>query len=196
MFKRVWIKIRMFFSCFKKVTFGSFGRQSLIDKPLLIAGRKHIFVGNKVYIRKGARIEMVVKWNNQAFNPRLIIEDGVTIEQSLHLSCANSIIIEKNVEINSFVFITDIDHDYSDTFVPIKDQKLLVKEATIIGENSFIGTGVKIMAGCKIGKHCIIGANAVVTHDIPDFSVAVGIPATVIKQYNFDLKQWIETKKG
>lgn len=46
----------------------------------------------------------------------------------------------------------------------------------------------------KIGKHCVIGANSVVTNNIPDYSVAVGVPARVIKNYNFKKKQWESIK--
>ena len=46
----------------------------------------------------------------------------------------------------------------------------------------------------KIGRHCVIGANSVVSKDIPDYCVAAGIPAKVIKQYNFESKEW-EKKK-
>lgn len=49
-----------------------------------------------------------------------------------------------------------------------------------VGERSFIGYGATIMPGVKIGKRCVIGAGAVVTHDIPDNSVAAGVPARVI----------------
>lgn len=50
-----------------------------------------------------------------------------------------------------------------------------------IGDNVYIGTGAYIMPGVHIGDNCVIGARAVVTHDIPSNSVAVGIPAKVIK---------------
>ena len=49
-----------------------------------------------------------------------------------------------------------------------------------VGEHTFIGNSVIIMPGVTIGKRCVIGAGAVVTRDIPDNSVAVGIPAKVI----------------
>ena len=55
-------------------------------------------------------------------------------------------------------------------------------------------TGVKIMAGVHIGEHSVIGANAVVTHDIPPYSVVVGVPAKVIKKFNFETNQWEKTK--
>ena len=50
-----------------------------------------------------------------------------------------------------------------------------------VGNNVYIGTGAYIMPGVTIGDNCVIGAAAVVTHDIPDNSVVVGIPARVIR---------------
>lgn len=54
--------------------------------------------------------------------------------------------------------------------------------APVIGNNCFIGSGAKILGGVRVGDNCVIGANAVVTSDIPDCSVAVGIPARVVKR--------------
>jgi serine O-acetyltransferase len=51
----------------------------------------------------------------------------------------------------------------------------------VIGEYAMLGTGAKILGPVKIGHHASIGANAVVLTDIPDFAVAVGVPARVIK---------------
>jgi maltose O-acetyltransferase len=65
----------------------------------------------------------------------------------------------------------------------LKKEDLPIKEGrVIIGEGSWIGTNVTILPGVKIGKCCIIGAGAVVTKDIPDFSIAVGTPAKVIRK--------------
>ena len=66
---------------------------------------------------------------------------------------------------------------------------MIVKD-TIIGENCFIGYGVAIQAGTKLGKQCIVGANAVVRGDFPDYSVIAGVPAKIIRKYNFDTKTW------
>jgi serine O-acetyltransferase len=55
-------------------------------------------------------------------------------------------------------------------------------EVPQIGDNTIISSGAKILGPIKIGKNCVIGANAVVLDDIPDSSVAVGIPAKIIKK--------------
>jgi acetyltransferase-like isoleucine patch superfamily enzyme len=47
--------------------------------------------------------------------------------------------------------------------------------------------------GASIGKHCVIGSNAVVTKDIPDYCVAIGIPARIIKRYNPEVGKWLRT---
>jgi acetyltransferase-like isoleucine patch superfamily enzyme len=61
---------------------------------------------------------------------------------------------------------------------------------TVIEEDSHIGANSVILAGITIGKRCQIGAGSVVTKDIPPFSVAVGNPAKVIKQFNPETKVW------
>ena len=53
----------------------------------------------------------------------------------------------------------------------------------VIGDNVYIGAGAKIIGNIKIGNNVAVGANAVVTKDVPDFAVVVGIPARVIS-YN------------
>lgn len=65
-----------------------------------------------------------------------------------------------------------------------------------IGEGTWLGENVCVI-GAKIGKHCVIGANSVVTKDIPDYSIAVGAPARIIKQYNFKENVWkvVENQK-
>jgi len=80
-------------------------------------------------------------------------------------------------------------HEYKDITIPIKEQPIINAGKVIIGEHSWIGENVCII-GAKIGKHCVIGANSVVTKDIPDYSVAVGVPAKVIKKYSFEKNEW------
>lgn len=80
------------------------------------------------------------------------------------------------------VYITDCDHEYRNIDIPVIDQGIVQKgQKVLIGDGSYIGYNSVIVGNVKIGKHCVIGANSVVTKDVPDYCVAVGSPARVIK---------------
>lgn len=103
----------------------------------------------------------------------------------------NKIIIGKDVLIADRVFISTVDYKYENINKPIKCQGFISRGDVIISDECWIGIGSSILSGIKIGKHSIIGANSVVTHNIPPYSVAVGVPARVIKKYNFNKKSWL-----
>ena len=71
-------------------------------------------------------------------------------------------------------------HGYEDPNVPIMYQDCY-DASIVVGDDVWIGHGVTILPGVNIGKGCIIGAGAVVNKDLPDYSIAVGVPAKVIK---------------
>ena len=80
------------------------------------------------------------------------------------------------------VYITDCDHEYRNIDIPVIDQGIVQKgQKVLIGDGSYIGYNSVIVGTVKIGKHCVIGAKSVVTKDVPDYCVAVGSPARVIK---------------
>jgi acetyltransferase-like isoleucine patch superfamily enzyme len=87
------------------------------------------------------------------------------------------------------IVISGLNHGYEDVTTPPRTQKVITKQITI-EDNVWIGANCVITAGVTIGKHAVIGAGSVVTKDIPQFSVAVGNPARVIKKYNFETNTW------
>jgi len=92
-----------------------------------------------------------------------------------------SIIIGNDVWTGPRVYITDQNHGYARTDIPISQQSMPEREV-VIGDGSWLGTGAVVLPGAVIGKHVTIGANSVVTGTIPDYSVAVGSPAKVVRQ--------------
>ena len=164
------------------------GKLSYIHRPLKIT-RKLIFCGSKVNIAKNCRIEGIKTHNNIVFDPQIIFSDNVSIEQNLHLTCANKIFIGQHTAIAANVTITDIHHSYEDIDLPIELQNIIVSDI-YIGPDSKIYNNVVILPGVHIGKHVTIGANSVVRGNIPDYSVAVGSPAKLIKKFNFETNQW------
>ena len=97
--------------------------------------------------------------------------------------------IGNNVIFAQHIVASGLNHSYTDINIPIHAQKILTAPI-VIEDDCWIAANAVITAGVKIGKHSVIAAGAVVTKDIPPFSVAVGNPAKVIKQYNEELKAW------
>ncbi len=105
---------------------------------------------------------------------------GTTIECNERIEIGNDVMIAENVSIR------DTDHVFSDINCLMRAQGISTSPVKI-GNDVWIGYGAVITKGVKIGDGCIIGANSVVTRDIPPYSVAVGVPARVIKKRGKDL---------
>ncbi|HEM6086699.1 acyltransferase [Streptococcus suis] len=173
-----WLRLR----CLAPI-FGKVGKSSYLASSISIIGAKNIFIGDKVRIFPGNRMET---YNNGSIH----IGDNCSIGQNFHVTSTDKeLIIGSNTTILGNVFVTNIDHDYRNIGVPILEQPMLFKE-TIIGENCFIGFGASIQAGTVLGKQCIVGTNAVVRGTYPDYSVIVGVPAKAIKRYNEETGDW------
>lgn len=170
----------------KKV--GQLGDKCDIGKYYCIEGDK-LFIGDNVGIAEGAWIKASPVLNNSELE--LKIGNGCRIGRFNEIYATKSIILEEKVLTAERVYISDNLHGYNNPEIPIIDQSLIQNNTVRIGEGSWIGVGAVIL-GANIGKHCVIGSNAVVTHDVPDYSIAVGIPARIIKKYDFNQKKWIK----
>lgn len=173
-----------------KPQFKEYHFSDIIKSPIIITPQ-FIELGSHVSIGYHARIEGVSEWQGKTFSPHIRFGSGSSVQQNLHLTCANSVIIGKNTAIAANVTITDIHHPYTDEKLPIEQQMIEVKEVEI-GDDCKIYNNAVVLPGVHIGKHVTIGANSVVTHDIPDFCVAVGNPAKIIKQFDFQKKEWVK----
>lgn len=167
-------------------SFVSFGKKTIIYKPVRIMGSKFMSIGDNVTINKGAYLYALQIDNNK---PRLSVGNGSTIGHFSHIVSVGEVIIGEKVLIADRVYIGDNMHNYEDIEVPIIDQGVRFTGGVYIGSGSWIGENVSIVS-CSIGKHCVIGANSFVNRDIPDYSVAVGNPIRIIKQLNIDSGEW------
>lgn len=123
---------------------------------------------------------------------QIILGDNIRVAHYFQINCAKYVEIKSNVNIAPYVFICDHNHKYEDVTRPIKGQGMDIKPDAkiIIDEGTWLGTKVTIIGSVHIGKHCVIGANSVVTKDVPDYCVVAGIPAKIIKRYNFSSQKW------
>lgn len=181
----------VFYKCINvpinKVRFAQFGKSSVLGKYAKIDSPKRIYIGNSVLIASNAWLAAEPLTGNN--NCKLIIADGTYIGRFSHIYSTSLISIGEKVLMADKVYISDNLHGYKDINLPIIDHPIEQQNEVFIGEGSWIGENVCIM-GASIGKHCVIGANSVVTKNIPNYCVAVGIPAKVIKRYNFDIQKW------
>jgi acetyltransferase-like isoleucine patch superfamily enzyme len=163
--------------------FGSFGRHSLIRKPLLIQNPQFIHIGSNVSIRNGVRMQ-ALQTNTERI-PLLSIGDGTCIEQFAHIICHNRVIIGSNVAIAPMCGIVDTTHPWMESAENTNPGAQLLDDDGFveIGEGTFIGMGTLILPNVRIGKRCSIGANSVVKSNIPDYSIAVGSPARVVRTH-------------
>ena len=168
-----------------KCWFNHVGNHTIIFDPMRIDQPNSITLYDNVFISNGSWLI-----GNNKRKETLIIHDGVNIGNYTHIVALNHVEIEKSVLIADKVFITDSTHMYDDISMPIKNQDMKVLSDVIIGEESWIGENVCIL-GCSVGRHCTIGAGSIVTHDIPDYSIAVGNPARIIKRYDNQKGEWI-----
>lgn len=176
------------FLLLNKWRFKHIGKNIRVYRPLRVDGIDNISLGNDVIVHDYTWLAALPLTGQDV---QLVLNDGVTLGYFNHIYATNSIIIEKNVLTADKVYISDNLHSYEDIALPVIKQPIKQCKPVVIGEGSWLGEHVCVI-GASVGKHCVIGANSVVTKDIPDYSIAIGAPARVIKKYNFNRKQWLK----
>ncbi len=169
----------------------SFGKGSYIYKPLKINGINNISIGKNVAVEYRTWLAAVPL--SQKTKSELIIGDNCSIGHFNHIYATESVIFGKGVLTADKVYVSDNLHKYFNPLVPIKTQGVRQLKRVVIGDGSWLGENVCVI-GASIGKNSVVGANSVVTKDIPDYSIAVGVPAKVIRKYDFSLNDWINVK--
>lgn len=161
--------------------------------------------GKGAIIRRRTRMD-VVPWNRFELGTNSTIEDfsainngvgSVIIGDRTKIGLSNTIIgpvtIGNDIRLAQNITLSGLNHNYEDISIPIHEQGVSTAPITI-EDNTWIGANVVVVAGVTIGKHSIVAAGSIVTKDIPPYSVAVGNPARIIKQYNFETSKWEKIK--
>lgn len=140
--------------CRKK--FKSFGDGSRFRPQAYAVCTSRISIGRNVTIRTGCMF-----FAGEVDPGMIVIEDNVLIASGVHIYCDN--------------------HKFSDISRPICDQGYRAPRPVLIRKGAWIGAKAIILPGVTIGRNAVVGAGSVVVRSIPDFSLAVGNPARVIK---------------
>jgi len=160
--------------------FAHFGARSRIRKPIFISNPGGMSFGPDVFVRDGARLEVV---DRPGLPPgRLTIGAGVSIEQDVHIVACDDVTIGDFTLITARCSIIDTVHPVGEGTGASRTSEIAEERSHVhIGRRVFIGVNVVIMPGVTIGDNSFIGAGSVVTKDIPANSVAVGAPARVVR---------------
>ena len=166
--------------------FSKWGKNSIIQyKAKHLRGLKYVSVGCNTVIGTGVQLTAWDYYKNEKFEPEIIIGDNCIIREKAHSTAINHIHIGSNLLTGTNVLSTDNSHGATcgEVLELAPAQRTLCSKGPVnIGNNVWLGNNVCVMPGVTIGDGVVIGANSIVTHDIPSYSVAAGIPAQVIKQ--------------
>ncbi len=162
--------------------FGHLGAGSVICFPAnALFNERYISIGCATMF--GPQITLsagMVPGQEMVSDPVISVGDRCLIGKGSGIVGHLQIVIGDDVWTGHHVYITDQNHGYGDRDLPISMQ-VMPERPVSIGDGSWLGHGTVVLPGASIGRHVVIGANSVVTGNIPDYSVAAGVPARVIK---------------
>ncbi|HFI0229270.1 TPA: DapH/DapD/GlmU-related protein [Streptococcus suis] len=166
----------------------------LIRYPFFMRGKNLLEYGNGLTVGYFCRFE-AYSLQNDLEEKKIIIGSKCKFGDRVHISSCSEIKIGDHCLFASNILVTDNEHgNYTmrnqDSPGTPPDERPIKTTPVHIDDNCWIGENTVILPGTRIGKGSIIGANSVVKGEYPDFSMIVGAPAKVVKQYSFETQQW------
>lgn len=175
-----------------RTVLGSIGSSCLIEEDVRLHVPKRIFLGNRVFVgqysyldgqtsflRLGDDVHLSRFSTLRAGERGITIHDGAGINMRTFLDGNGGVEVGADALLSPGVQVISGNHIFDDPDVPIKYQGTAYGKVTI-GEDCWLGTNVIVLPGVTIGRGALVGAGAVVTKDIPDYGIALGIPAEVV----------------
>ena len=151
------------------------GKNTLIMGKCEFTGEGHISIGDDTRVSQWCCFK--------EYGGYIRIGDNCSINSFCYLSGNGGIEIGSNVRIATQCVIVSANHNFDRIDIPITLQGE-TPEKIIIEDDCWLGAGVKVLAGVTIGHGSVIGAGSVITHDIPPYSVVVGVPGRVLRSRN------------
>jgi acetyltransferase-like isoleucine patch superfamily enzyme len=169
------------FSVLAAGSFAEFGAGSVIEPPVRVAGEGRIAIGSGVYVGSGSWLQAL-----DGEGIALRIGDGTSMSGGAVISAVESLVIGRSVLFARNVYVSDHNHAFDDPTRPVLAQGIREPRPVELCDGAWLGENVVVCPGVRIGRGAVVGANSVVVHDVPDYSVAVGAPARVIRTFAGD----------
>jgi maltose O-acetyltransferase len=151
------------------------GRRFDIGAGVAIHGMRNLSLGDGTAIEDDCTL--------CCHNAPLTLGRSCYLNRNVRLGSAGtaSLTLGDNVMVGPNVVMDTSRHRDGRTDIPMKDQGMEYRPISI-GDDVWIGANAVVICGVSIGRGCIVGAGAVVTRDLPPYSVAVGVPARVVRR--------------
>lgn len=182
---------------FYRRLFKEVGKGVIFGKGIALRHPRHITIGHRVAIddytmldASGAGKEGMIIENDVIISRNCVVQGKtgpVVIGKKTDIGCnaiissvvgifiGRSVLIAGNCYIGGGRYVADrLD-------LPMMEQGLYSKGPVVIGDDVWLGAGAVVLDGVRIGKGCIVGAGAVVTKDMPNYAIATGVPARVVR---------------
>ena len=160
--------------------FARFGAHSVLQYSIRLSGEDRIEIGDGVFIGANSWLQTLPDGENTS--TALYVGSGTSIAGGCVISAVRRVIIEDEVLLARNVYISDHTHNYEDKDRPVLSQKVGKIAPVLIRRGAWLGQNVVVCSGVTIGRGSVIGANSVVKSDIPDWCVAAGAPARVVRE--------------
>lgn len=160
--------------------FASFGSRSVLEPPVRLLGEGRIAIGRNVFVGAGSWLQALDGFGDEV---AISIGDGTSIAGGCVISAARSVRLGSSVLLARNVYIADHGHGFEDVSRPVLAQGVTEISPVEIHDGAWLGQNVVVCPGVTIGAGAVVGANAVVLDDVPAHSVAVGVPARVIRTF-------------
>jgi acetyltransferase-like isoleucine patch superfamily enzyme len=195
-----WVLRRRAYTPWYLLRYWRFWRFKLANPHVITQGLVFLGKNVEVYARPGFGRLVLGRWVHLGDGTSLRCHEGT-------LRIGDKVVFGRNSVVNAYldvsigaasiiadmVYVTDFDHVFSDIERPIKDQGI-VKSPVRIGSDVWLANKVSVVRGAVIGDGCVVAANAVVTRDLPPYSVAAGVPARVIRNRRDDHEAGADTR--
>ena len=192
--KKILVKLYFGNSLFRKGV--QFGDDSFIREHSKISGGKYITIGTHTRIYPYSRIECFDRISGETYSPQLSIGNNVLMGRNTTILCVNKVTIGDDCMFASNCFVSDENHGMDPSSGVRYEKQKLTTKPVVLGRNVWVGEKAIILPGVTVGDNAIIGAGSVVTKDVPANTIAVGNPAKVIKQYNFEKQSWEKSERS
>ena len=175
-----------------RTVLGSIGSMCLVEEDVRLQVPRRVHLGRRVFIgqysyldggtsalRLGDDVHVARFCTLRAGEAGIEVKAGAGINIRCYLDGNGGIEIGENALLSPGVQVISGNHVFADPSVPIRWQGTAYGKVTI-GDDCWLGTNAIVLPGVTVAKGSVVGAGAVVTKDLPDYSIAVGVPARIV----------------